>query len=239
MIELRDVWFRYREGPFVLQSFTAAFPRGVSTILGPNGSGKTTLLRVIAGILKPERGVVTIDGRPPERLWGRVVYLPQSGGLYPWMSNRENIALPLKLARRPRREIETAVVRAARALGVAHLLDKYPREVSGGEQQRVLLARAVASGAEVWLLDEPLSMVDVDHRSEIARIISDAVRGTGSCAIVVTHNIKDVVELGGRAYIARGPPLSLVAELSPHECASAEALERAVRALLARPFASR
>jgi ABC-type multidrug transport system ATPase subunit len=89
VIRLTGVTYRYRRGPVVLQNFTAEFPPGITVILGPNGSGKTTLLKITAGILKPQSGSVEVMGRPPDELRGKIAYIPQTGGLYTWMTVRE------------------------------------------------------------------------------------------------------------------------------------------------------
>ncbi len=223
MIRLSGVTYRYRRGPVVLQNFTAEFPPGITVILGPNGSGKTTLLKIIAGMLKPQSGAVEIMGKPPEELRGKIAYIPQAGGLYPWMTVRENIALPLKLQRRPNPERETESV--AESLGISHLLDRYPKEISGGEQQKTLIARALVSGAEVWLLDEPLSMIDIDYRREIIQLL----KKVGRSMVVITHNMQDAVDLGGYVYIVKGPPLQLVATAAPGQYTDAERLAETAR----------
>jgi ABC-type sugar transport system ATPase subunit len=226
VIALRAVYFRYRRGPVILDNFTAEFPKGITTILGPNGSGKTTLLKLVAGVLTPQRGYVEVMGRPPAELRGRIAYIPQTGGLYPWMKIRDNIAIPLKIRGLQPAEISQRVRDVAEALGISHLLDRYPKEVSGGEQQKVLIARAVASGADVWLLDEPLSMIDIDYRREVI----EALRKLGKTMLVITHNVQDAVDLGGYIYIVRGPPLTVVSSLAPGQYSrDAAELANAVR----------
>lgn len=209
----------------MLENFTEEIPPGITVILGPNGSGKTTLLKLAAGILKPASGEVEVYGKKPEELRGEIAYIPQIGGLYPWMTNRDNIALPLKLRKIPRREVESAVEEAARMLDIAHLLNRYPREVSGGEQQKILIARAIASGARLWLMDEPLSMVDIDHRVDIIKILKKG----GWDIVIVTHNVQDVVDLGGRVYVVKGPPLRVAARYEPGAFKDAHSLVEEVQ----------
>ncbi|MEM1598270.1 MAG: ATP-binding cassette domain-containing protein [Pyrobaculum sp.] len=225
MIRLRGVYFKYRTGPPVLENFNEEIPPGINIILGPNGSGKTTLLKLAAGILKPARGEVEIYGKKPEELRGEIAYIPQIGGLYPWMTNRDNIALPLKIRKTPQREVDSAVEEAAHILDIAHLLRRYPREVSGGERQKILIARAIASGARLWLMDEPLSMVDIDHRADIINVL----RKGGWDVVIVTHNVQDVVDLGGRVYVVKGPPLRVAAKYDPGSFKDAHSLAAEVQ----------
>lgn len=206
MIKFSEVYFKYKNGPVVMKDFTVEFPPGIITILGPNGSGKTTLLKLAAGILSPQRGSVEIMGEPPARLRGKIAYLPQGGGLYPWMKIQDNIALPLRIRGLPPGEVDRVVKQVAESLGISHLLERYPREISGGEQQKVLVARALASGAEIWLLDEPLSMIDIDYRREAIDILKK-IRKT---MIIITHNVQDAIDLEGYIYIVRGPPLEII-----------------------------
>ncbi|ABL88759.1 ABC transporter related protein [Pyrobaculum islandicum DSM 4184] len=225
MIDFRGVYFKYRRGPVVLQNFTAQFSNSLTIILGPNGCGKSTLLKIAAGILKPTEGIVEILGKPPDELRGKIAYIPQSGGLYPWMTVEENIALPLKLLKKPEREIRETVHKVSEILEISDLLKRYPREISGGEQQKVLLARAMASGADVWLLDEPFSMIDIDYRRELIQIL----RGVGKVMVVITHNVQDAIDLGGEIYVVNGPPLKITAVLKPGDYTKAEELTEVVK----------
>jgi ABC-type nitrate/sulfonate/bicarbonate transport system, ATPase component len=139
------------------------------------------------------------------------------------MTVRDNIALPLKLQRAPHPEKTAESI--ADALGIGHLLGRYPKELSGGEQQKVLIARAFVSGAEVWLLDEPLSMIDIDHRREIIQLL----RKAGKTMVIITHNIQDAIDLGGYIYIVKGPPLRIVATAAPGQYTNAERLAEVAR----------
>ncbi len=225
MIKFNEVYFKYKNGPAVMESFSVDFPPGIITILGPNGSGKTTLLKLAAGMLTPQRGSVEIMGKPPAHLRGKVAYIPQSGGLYPWMKIQDNIALPLRIRGLPPEEIDRVVKKVAESLGISHLLKRYPKEISGGEQQKALVARALASGAEIWLLDEPLSMIDIDYRREII----DILKKIGKTTLVITHNVQDAIDLEGYIYIVRGPPLKIIDVYPPGRYKDADELIQKVR----------
>src|SRR5690349_13592911 len=146
-------------------------------LLGPSGAGKTTTLRVIAGLEKPDAGTVHLNGldatkaTPSERDLAMVF---QSYALYPKRTAAENIASPLKARKRPKAEIAERVQRVAELLHIERLLDRRPAQMSGGEQQRVALGRALVREPRAFLMDEPLTNLDlklrVEMRTELPRI---------------------------------------------------------------------
>ncbi len=178
-------------------------------LLGPSGSGKSTLLRIIAGLEEPDEGEVLIDGRvvndvdPSKR---DIAFVFQNYALYPHMRVYDNIAFPLRMRKYPKEQIRERVSEVARMLGITHLLDKYPYQLSGGEQQRVALARAIVRRPKVFLLDEPLSNLDaklrVRLRFELRRLLHDELKTT---TIYVTHDQVEAMTMADRiAVINRG-----------------------------------
>jgi ABC-type sugar transport system ATPase subunit len=211
MIIVDNVDFSYDKKNYIFKDLKVAFhPYKISVILGPNGVGKTTLLKLIAGILAPIRGEIRIFGKKPVELRGKIGYIPQLNGLYPWMKVRENIALPLKLRREDPSKISEAVNTVANKLGIKELLDKYPKQLSGGEIQKVQLARALVAGSDLFLLDEPLSMIDIDYREEIINLLKEVISTTKSTIIIVTHNIEDALELSDKTYVMRNRPAEII-----------------------------
>ena len=186
-------------------------------LLGPSGSGKTTLLRLIAGLETPDRGTIAFDGRPVHDLAPHrrgVSLVAQGTALYPDRDVRQNIAIGLTFGPRPTPiEIESRVREAAELLRIDRYLAARPHELSGGEQRRVVLARAVVRRAPVWLLDEPLSHLD---SALAAKLIQDLhlLRGRFGLTIVhVTHDPNDALAtadrvgmLGGGRIIQSGTP---------------------------------
>jgi multiple sugar transport system ATP-binding protein len=188
-------------------------------VLGPSGSGKTTLLRLVAGLDPPTSGEVLLDGaplngRPPRERDVAIVF--QSHSLFPHLSAFDNMAFGLRLRGTGEVETRARVEEAARALGVDGLLDRWPHSLSVGERQRVALARALVRRPRVFLLDEPLSGVDANHRAalraEIRRIHSEL----RSITIVVTHDQGEAMSLADRVVVLRdgrteqvGPPVEL------------------------------
>jgi molybdate transport system ATP-binding protein len=196
-----DVALRHRVGTLDLR-VTHAFPAGLTGVVGPSGAGKTTLLRLIAGVLRPTQGHVrlgetllvdTASGSwcPPHRR--RVGYVAQQPRLFPHLSVRNNLRYAQWCAR------TTVSVRwddVIDLLDLGVLLRRSPRTLSGGEQQRVALGRALLAGPRLLLLDEPLASVDVDRRDEILPYLDRVRLESGLPMIHVTHTLADVA---GRA----------------------------------------
>lgn len=177
-----------------------------TVIIGPNGSGKSTLLRLVAGLLHPTTGVVTVDGRTPNPGDGRVGLSFQQPRLIPWRSTLDNVALPLELAGIPSDERRRRAREALGQVGLATLAHLRPRELSGGMAQRAALARALIDDPPVLLLDEPFSALDALTREtfddELQRLWIERPR-TG---ILVTHSVTEAVALADRVVVMTPRP---------------------------------
>lgn len=173
-------------------------------IVGPSGCGKSTLLRLIAGLEEPSTGTIAIDGRdvthsPPAERGLAMVF--QSYALYPHLSVAENIAFPLKVARRPRAEVAERVAAVAETLDLTPLLDRRPRALSGGQRQRVSIARAVVRQPQVLLLDEPLSNLDAGLRVRMRHEFARLHQSLGCTMIYVTHDQLEAMTLANRIVV--------------------------------------
>ncbi len=172
--------------------------REITVILGPSGSGKTTLLRIIAGLEKPDHGRIffgkhDVTGKPP---WERSVSMVfQEPALLPHLNAFENIAFGLEAHGLARDVVRERVLWASKLLHIESLLDKYPDQLSGGEQQRVALARALVVKPKILLLDEPLSNLDLSLREELRIELKRIQRETGITFIHVTHDQDEALEL--------------------------------------------
>ncbi len=181
-------------------------------VVGPNGAGKTSLLRTIAGAHSPEGGVIRLEDRtlfdaesqlslPPEGR--RVGYVPQGFGLFPHLSVLDNVAFGWR-ARRPHMS-RAAGHKAARALleemESGHLSERWPAGLSGGEAQRVALARALMIEPQILLLDEPFAALDIAARRKLRAFLASDLRTREIPAIVVTHDLRDVLALDARVYV--------------------------------------
>ncbi len=176
---------------------------GITVLFGPSGSGKTTILRTVAGIATPDRGYIKLGEQvyfdsvskinlPIQKR--KVGYVFQDSSLFPHLTAEENAAYGIndgknKTKRERARELLTL-------FGIERTADRYPRELSGGEQQRVALARALASDPLILLLDEPLSAVDMGTRSRLLEEIITAQRSSDIPFIYVTHNQAEAVYIG-------------------------------------------
>jgi ABC-type Fe3+/spermidine/putrescine transport system ATPase subunit len=175
-------------------------------VLGPTGSGKTTLLRLIAGILRSDEGEIHIGDRnvgevsPEER---NAVYVPQTYALFSHMTVIENVMFgPLARGVQPQIARDTAI-RVLRMVRLDHRADAFPHELSGGMQQRVALARGLASGAQLLLLDEPLGALDARLRLELRRDLRRLVKDSGLTAIHVTHDQEEAMTIADRILVLR------------------------------------
>jgi multiple sugar transport system ATP-binding protein len=184
------------------------------TLLGPSGCGKTTTLRLIAGLEYPSAGQVSIGGRdvtrvPPAKR--RIAMVFQNYALYPHMSIRQNINYPLLLRQVPPAEARERVERTAARLGIDRVLDRRPSEVSGGQQQRAAVARAMVQDPLVYLFDEPLSNLDARLRLESRRFLKGVLRGSGGTAVYVTHDQTEAMALSDRVGVMKEGRLEQVA----------------------------
>lgn len=185
-----------------------AAPAGVTVLFGASGAGKTMTLRAIAGLVRPDSGLVAVDGRTlydSERRVDlpvrerRVGYVFQNLALFPHLSALENVAFAVPgLPARGRRARAAALLEQ---FGVGHTAARLPRAVSGGEAQRVALARALASGPRLLLLDEPLSALDEPVKFDIIRDLKELNRDLRLPVLYVTHGRDEALALGERALI--------------------------------------
>ena len=175
-------------------------------LLGPSGSGKTTLLRIIAGLEDIDQGEIVLAGSEISRLQPRdrrIGMMFQGYALYPHMSVRDNLAYPLRVRGAPRREIPERVVSVARLLGIEPLLDRYIQSISGGEQQRVAIGRAIVQKPDLYLLDEPISNLDASLREAVRSELRRLQRELGATMIMVTHDQLDALAIADRIAVLR------------------------------------
>ena len=182
----------------------AVADRELLVLLGPSGCGKSTMLRMIAGLEEISEGTISIDGQAVNELAPRdrdIAMVFQNYALYPHMTVQQNLAFPLRMRRVARGEIRQRVQEAAGMLGILELLDRKPSQLSGGEQQRVALGRAMVRDPAVFLLDEPLSNLDMQLRTTMRQEILDLHRRLQVTMIHVTHDQVEAMTLGDRVAI--------------------------------------
>ncbi len=187
--------------------------------VGPSGCGKSTLLRMIAGLETISDGEVIIDGltvndvSPSDR---GIAMVFQSYALYPHMTVKENMSFGLRLAKKPKEEIELRVAEAARILKLEHLLDRLPKQLSGGQRQRVAIGRTIVRNPKVFLFDEPLSNLDAELRVQMRVEISKLHEQLGNTMVYVTHDQVEAMTMADKIVVLRdgrveqvGAPLEL------------------------------
>jgi|TARA_R110000868_G_scaffold46685_11_gene154013 multiple sugar transport system ATP-binding protein len=218
-IEIRDVKKSYGSAQ-VLHGVSIDIADGEFVILvGPSGCGKSTLLRMVAGLESITGGEVAIDDKvvndlPPKQRDIAMVF--QSYALYPHMDVAENMAFSLKLAKRPKAEIEQKVNAAAEILGLKPLLKRRPAHLSGGQRQRVAMGRAIVRDPKVFLFDEPLSNLDAQLRVQMRTEIKDLHRRLKTTIVYVTHDQIEAMTMADRIVVMNqgrveqyGTPLEL------------------------------
>jgi iron(III) transport system ATP-binding protein len=173
-------------------------PGKITSLIGQSGSGKTTLLRLFAGMERPDQGRI-LSGQ--EELSGPTAHVPiekrkiglvfQDFALFPHLSVRENVAFGLRHLKTPERS--DCATRWIEALGLSHRIDAYPHQLSGGEQQRTAIARALAPDPVAILLDEPFSGLDPTMRDQVRDAALDAIRASGIPSLLVTHDANEAL----------------------------------------------
>ncbi len=195
-VELRGVGKRYGNQT-VLEQADLVVRRGeFAVVVGRSGSGKSTLLRLIGGLEPPDAGSVLVGGRDlggltererAELRRRRLGFVFQFFNLIPTLTVGENVQLPLALNELPKREAQRRAAALLAELGIADCADRFPEELSGGEQQRVAIARAVAHEPDVVLADEPTGNLDIDTAERVLELLEQTCRRRGATLLMATH----------------------------------------------------
>jgi multiple sugar transport system ATP-binding protein len=189
----------------VLPPINLALKDGEFTVLvGPSGCGKSTTLRILAGLESLSSGEIFFDGRPVSQLEPRdrdIAMVFQDYALYPHMNIARNMSFALRLARRPKAEIDAKVNRVASMLNIGHLLERKPAELSGGQRQRVAMGRALVRDASTFLFDEPLSNLDAKLRAKMRTELAEMRNMFEKSMVYVTHDQVEAMTLGDRIVV--------------------------------------
>lgn len=175
-------------------------------LVGPSGCGKTTTLRLLAGLEEISAGTIQIDQQTVNRVAPKdrdIAMVFQNYALYPHMTVYKNMAFGLKMRKTPKDEIKRKVLQAAHQLGLDHLLDRKPSDLSGGECQRVAVGRAIVRNPRVFLMDEPLANLDARLRMEMRTQIKTLQRTLQTTMIYVTHDQEEAMTLGDRIAVMK------------------------------------
>lgn len=194
-VALQDVSLRIEKGEFV-------------ALVGPSGCGKSTLLRLIADLDTPSKGEITVNGKTPHaaRLNRDYGFVFQSPTLYEWRSIVRNVQLPLEVMGRPKDEWQGRVVKMLGMVGLRDFHRYYPRQLSGGMQQRASIARALSFDPTILLMDEPFGALDEFTRERMNLELLDIWESTHKTILFVTHSIAEAVFLANRVVVMTPRP---------------------------------
>lgn len=217
MLEARTINKVYRDGTEALREVGFAVSEGEScSIIGPSGCGKTTLVFIFSGILKPTSGRALIAGKEVLAPSREVALILQDYGLFPWKTVYENVSLGLELrgySKKARRGIVSALLED---LGLTYFANHYPKQLSGGMQQRVGFARALALNPKILLMDEPLSSLDALTRETLQNFLLALWKNNGLSMLLVTHSIEEAVFLGREIIVLSPRPGRVVRVVKNH-----------------------
>jgi ABC-type nitrate/sulfonate/bicarbonate transport system ATPase subunit len=183
-------------------------------LLGPSGCGKSTLLRIVAGLDKPTTGRVMLDGREVKEPGADRGMVFQSYTLFPWLSVEENVCFGLRERGLPAAEQRKIAASFIARVGLKGFEHHYPRQLSGGMQQRTAIARALANNPEVLLLDEPFGALDNQTRSLMQELLLKIWEEERKTVIFVTHDIEEAIFLGSRVLVMTARPGRIKADIT-------------------------
>lgn len=220
-IEIENVSMRYQADSsdvLAVQNVSLSIAKGeFVSLLGPSGCGKTTLLRLMADLLQPTSGTVKVAGGTPReaRLSQKYGIVFQSPVLYDWRKVKDNVTLPLELMKVGKAERKRKAEELLELVGLESFSDKYPWQLSGGMQQRVSIARALAMQPEILLMDEPFSALDEFSRERLNEELLNIWKKINSTVVFVTHSISESVFLSDRVFVLSPHPgrLSAVVDI--------------------------
>ena len=211
MIELRGVGHRFGAVTALAELDLWVAPGEFLSVIGPSGCGKSTLLRVIGGLTRADRGQVVVDGCTADeaRAAKQFGLVPQTPALLPWQTVRRNAGLLTRVNRGAEsHSVATAdeIVGLLDEVGLGEFLDAYPRQLSGGMQQRVALVRSFALGAPILLMDEPFAALDEIVRAEMRYLLLRLWNQHAATVVFVTHSISEAVILSDRVAVMASRP---------------------------------
>ncbi|CAH1654167.1 NitT/TauT family transport system ATP-binding protein [Chelatococcus asaccharovorans] len=175
-------------------------------VVGPSGCGKSTLLNMVAGTLRPAEGVVRYKGDAVTAINHDVGYITQKNFCLPWRTVEANVRLPLEFRRIPKAEAERRVRIAIDKVGLGGFEKAYPRQLSGGMLQRVMIARTLAYEPDIYLMDEPFGSLDAQLRTRMHGELLKLWQETGATFVFVTHDLQEAITLADRVVVMSGRP---------------------------------
>lgn len=211
--EAREVVIDFEEVVAQFGTLRAMGPTSLSVrrgeflaIVGPSGCGKSTLLNMVAGVLKPAEGVVRYKGEQVDGINYDVGYLTQKNYCLPWRTVEGNIRLPLEFRRFSKADIDKRVAEALKVVGLRGFEKAYPKQLSGGMLQRVMIARTLAYEPDIYLMDEPFGSLDAQLRTKMHGELLKLWQDTGATFVFVTHDLHEAITLADRVVVMSKRP---------------------------------
>lgn len=182
-------------------------------LIGPSGCGKSTLLRALAGFEAPSGGTIRVSGQQIHRAGPDRGMVFQDYALFPWLTVAQNIAFGLKQRKLPQDEVAAKVENFVKLVGLAKFANAYPHQLSGGMKQRVAIARVLANGAEILLMDEPFGALDAMTRETLQDQLLHLWQRDNLTTLFVTHSVEEAVVLADRVLVMQPGPGRIVADV--------------------------
>lgn len=196
LLVLNDISFDVKKGEFLC-------------VVGPTGCGKTTFLNLLTRIYTPTSGELYIDGVPADPKKHNISFAFQEPSAMPWLTVRKNLEFGLKIKKVPKKERNSRIERILKLLGMEHLQDAYPKQLSVSEEQRVIIGRAFSTYPDLLLMDEPYGQMDVKMRFYLEDEILKLWKEFGSTVVFITHNIEEAVYLAERVLVLTNKPATI------------------------------
>lgn len=208
---------KYFAGWPLYENFDLDIPKHqIVSVFGPNGCGKSTLINMIAGLIPIDAGEILFDGKSLKDTKIGYVFQNYREAMFPWMRTIDNIAYPLKLEGRSKSEVDRRMAELVSSFDVKFDLNRFPYELSGGQQQTASIMRALAPKPEVLFLDEPFSALDFEMTLFIREKLQEVFMQTGTTMLLVSHDLEEAIYLADQVLLLTKRP-TRVAEILPYE----------------------
>jgi NitT/TauT family transport system ATP-binding protein len=231
LVRIASLQKRYGKGAVILDDINLDVPRGeFVTLIGPSGCGKSTLLKLIASLSPVTSGTLTVDGKSPLAARKEMAFIFQEATLLPWRTVTHNIELPLEVLNMDKEERAQICSRMRKLVGLDHVPNHYPRQLSGGMKMRVSIARGLSLSPEILLLDEPFGALDEMTRDRLNEQLLEIRAQQKFTAFFVTHSVAEAVFLSSRIIVLAANPGRIHRDIAvplayPRTAATRESLE--------------